>query len=271
MNPYKLKEIKETLSKLQTTAKKSFSQNFLIDQNIVDKFINSADVKKDETILEIGPGLGELTLKILEKDANLIAIEKDKFFSAYLKSLKLSNLKVIEADFLKIDLHSLSKEKLKVISSVPYSLTSPIIIKLFKSYELFSTITLMIQKEVAQRILASPNTKEYGSFTVFTNFYASIELVCNVSNSCFYPRPRVDSSIIQMKIKKIDTTIDREKFHKFVQLGFSQRRKKILNCLKPILEKEKILTALESIGFDENTRAESLSLENFISLYKKLF
>jgi 16S rRNA (adenine1518-N6/adenine1519-N6)-dimethyltransferase len=273
MNLYKPKELLKFLSKLNIKPKKSLSQNFLIDKNVIDKIITASDLSSQDIILEIGPGAGVITNQILKKAKKLIAIEKDDIFATNLKNSKVNNLEIINEDFLKLDLDFLSKynQKIKVISSIPYNLTSPIIIKLLENHLLFSSITLMIQKEVAQRIVAKPNSKLISSFSIFVNFYANSKIISLVSKNSFFPKPKVDSAIIKLNIKKTFLDIPKESFHKMVRAAFSQRRKKIITCLRSSFNKEKIKKIFEELNISQNARAENLSLDDFLLLFKKLF
>ncbi len=273
MKLYKPTELLQFLSDLKIKPKKGLSQNFLIDKNIVDKIINFSNISKDDIILEIGPGPGVLTNPLLKIAKKLIVIEKDDIFSKNLENIKADNLEIKHIDFLKLDLNFLKNynQKIKVISSIPYHLTSPIISKLLNFHFLFSSITLMIQKEVALRLVALPNSKTYSSFSLFVNFYANVKIVSYVSKNSFLPSPKVDSAIIKLDIKDNLENIQKEKFHDLVRLAFSQRRKKLISCLSLHFEKEKIIKILDELKLNQNVRAENLSLENFLSLYKKLF
>ncbi len=269
---YKPSNLQNYLSSLNTKAKKSLSQNFLIDQNIIDKFITSADLIEDDIVLEIGPGLGAITEKILERSKRVIAIEKDDILAGQLKKEGFLNLEVITADFLKFDLSSLEKynKKIKVIASIPYKITSLIIAKLLAYSHLFSSITLMIQKEVAERIVAKVNTKAYSSFSIFVNFYADTKIESIVSKNSFFPIPKVNSALIKLTIKKEIKGINRETFHKFVRIGFQQRRKKLISNLKAYFDLAKLKKAFLSLQIDENARAENISLNQFLSLFKNI-
>lgn len=271
MKLYKPSELIKFLSGLNISPKKGLSQNFLIDKNIVDKFIESLSITKDDIVLEIGPGPGVLTYPLLEKAKKVIVVEKDRVFANNLRNQRIDNLEVIESDFLDLDLSFLKIfNKIKVISSIPYHLTSPIITKILENSSLFSSISLMIQKEVAQRIVAKPNSKTYSSFSVFVNFYADVKIICFVSNNSFLPKPKVDSAIIKLDIKDTFENIDKEKFHNFVRLSFSQRRKKLISNLAKEFDKEKILKIFDEMKLDQNVRAENLTLDNFLFLFKKL-
>lgn len=272
MKLYKPSELLQFLSDLNIRPKKGLSQNFLIDKNIIDKFIESSNISKEDIILEIGPGPGVLTNPLLEVAKKVIVVEKDDIFSNHLQNLNSANLEIKHIDFLKLDLSFLKNynQKIKVVSSIPYNLTSPIIIKLLENHNIFSSITLMIQKEVAQRIVSPPNTKAYSSFSIFVNFYANVNIISYVSKNSFLPRPKVDSALIKFDLKDNLAISQKEEFHSFVRLSFSQRRKKLISCLSKKFEKEKIIKALDNLKIHQNVRAENLSLENYLCLFKEI-
>src|SRR3990167_9190971 len=261
---YKPSNLISFLNSLKTEAKKSLSQNFLIDQNIVNIFVKALDIHFKDTVLEIGPGPGVLTEKVLLFTKNVIAIEKDKKFADALKE-KEEDILVFEEDFLKFDLSFLKKlnKKTKVIGSIPYNITSPLIIKLLKNHEYFSEIVLMVQKEVANRIISKKRTKDYSSFSIFVNYYSNPEIIKIVSRNSFSPSPNVDSAIIKFTIKENIENINNDYFHDFVKLGFSKRRKKLISNLKDAYNVQKIDSAFKQMKLDENVRAEGLSLEDF--------
>jgi len=272
MKLYRPSELLGFLSSLNKKPSKALSQNFLIDKNIIDKITLCSDISDDDIILEIGPGPGVITNQLLQKAKKVIVVEKDDVFA---KNLKESNsqLEVINSDFIKLDLDFLKNlgQKIKVISSIPYHLTSPIIAKLLNNHDLFSSITLMIQKEMAERIVSRPNTKTYSSFSLFVNFYADTKIISNVSKNSFFPKPKVDSAIIKLTIKKKLEDIEKATFHKMVQISFSQRRKKLLTCLKSICEKDKLDLIFKELKINPMARAENLSLSDYLALFKKLF
>ena len=223
-NLYKPSSLISYLSSLDVKLKKSLSQNFLIDKNIIDKMISSANILSDDIILEIGAGAGVLTFEIAKKAKKVIAIEKDDIFAKELKNCRVDNIETLNIDFLKFDLNDLKKidKKIKVISSIPYSLTTPIITKLLNNFSLFSSITLMVQKEMAQKIIAKSSTKLYGFFSVFVQFYSDAKIIQIASKNCFLPKPKVDSAIIELKIKNdffktLDQNFSFEKFLLFVK------------------------------------------------------
>lgn len=254
MNLYKPKDLIALLKNLKISPKKSLSQNFLIDQNIIKKILKIADIQKDDVLLEIGPGAGALTQALCKK-GNVIAIEKDKTFAKHIRSL---GIEVYEKDFLSFPLEKITKKKIKVISNIPYHISSPIIVKLLKNYKKIEKMILMLQYEFAKRIVAKKNTKDYSAFSLFVNFYANPKIEFKVSKNSFFPKPKVSSCIVSFEIKKNIPNIEKEAFHRFVQKAFSKRRKKISSFLKMEIPKEL-----------QNLRPENLSLEDFLYLFKQ--
>lgn len=250
--------------------KKSLGQNFLRDLNALQRIAKELDIKEDDNILEIGPGDGAITQHLL-KAKNVTAVEKDRSLVKILekKFSSYDNLKIIEGDFLEQDLKNFGK--VKVIGSIPYYITGPIIKKLIEE-SLAEEVFLIIQKEVAKRLTASPSTKDYGILTLLVKYYGDVSLIFNISKNSFYPVPNVESSMIKItlnKSKKYD--IEEEKFNKCVKLLFGTRRKTILNNLSNILEKPKSLEILNKIGMDSNLRAEDLEIEKIIKIAEVFF
>ena len=311
MDLYKPSKLIALLKNLNKLPKKSLSQNFLIDGNILKKIIKTAQIQTGDTVLEIGPGPGSLTLALLNsqnqknntksKDQSalpikVIAVEKDKIFAQHLQDLKLDHLTVIEDDFLKTDLKKLffdvttkklkpekkaattkktidnNQNKIKVVANLPYNITTPILFKLLENYQLFSSLTIMVQKEVAQRIVAFPKTKAYSSLTLFVKTYADPKLAFNVSPTSFYPQPSVKSAVVFFKLKKpFLKGSELKQWHQFVHRSFQQRRKKLTSSLKFFFPKEKIEQALTDLKLSLNSRPEELAFDQFFSLFKKLF
>jgi 16S rRNA (adenine1518-N6/adenine1519-N6)-dimethyltransferase len=267
---YKLSDLIIFLKENNIYAKKSLSQNFLVDKNIVDKFINSLNLTKEDTVLEIGPGPGVLTYELLKKAKNVIAIEKDTFFYENLKNQNISNLTIYNEDVLKFDFSKIKDcQQIKVIGSLPYSITTPIIEKLLNQNTFISKISIMIQKEVALRIISKKDKKTYSSFSIFVNYHSIPSLIHTVSKNCFYPSPKVDSAILLLDIKNLDEKMPDE-FFKFVQKAFNQRRKKLVTSLKNLIEKDSLIKTLKDLNLDINARAENLSINDYISIYKIL-
>jgi 16S rRNA (adenine1518-N6/adenine1519-N6)-dimethyltransferase len=273
---YKPSEIQNFLKKTKTFPKKSLSQNFLIDKNIIKKIINSNKIQKDDLILEIGPGLGALTKELLLKNIKILAIEKDKNFANYLKTLKNPKLEIFEDDFLKFPLKKellkrLKKNKhAKAVSNLPYNISTPIITKLLQNSFLFSQITLTLQYELAKRITAKENSKEFGAITVFVNFYSHPKFLFKISKNSFFPKPKITSAVIQLNIKKEIPYKDAEEFHKFTRKAFQKRRKKLTTSLKEEFDLEKIKKAFFDLKIDINSRPENLNFSQFYNLFKLL-
>lgn len=265
---YRPSELKLFLQELGISAKKSLSQNFLIDGNILEKICRLAEVQLGDHILEIGPGPGALTEALLKKGALVTAVEKDKTFAKVLNRLG-NHLVVIEEDFLTIDLESLlkSSQKFKVVANLPYQITTPILSKLVPCHHLISSIVVMVQKEVATRFVALPNTADYSSFTLFLQFYGNTTYGFTVGPNCFYPPPKVHSAVVKIDLKPCPN-ISTDRFFQMTRMAFQQRRKMLRVSLKknyPYIEE-----ALMKLDLGLTCRPEQLSLEQFISLYQEL-
>jgi dimethyladenosine transferase len=260
---YKYSELLHFLNSIGAAPKKSLSQNFLVDGNIVENIVRKANILPEDTVLEIGPGPGVLTEALVKTGCRIIAVEKDRLFAEHLPRLG-AQIQVIEGDFLEQDLRSLVPPKTKVVANLPYNLTSPILEKLFLSGDLFDSLLLMVQKEVAERIVANPGSEQYGALTVFCQFFTRPEIAIKVKASCFHPSPKVDSAVVLFKIKETTHDIDKEKFFHFVKSLFSFRRKMISSSLKRMGSS---LDALEKVGLKGTERCETLSLDQLISLF----
>ena len=255
------------LNKNNTRPKKSLGQNYLTDENISRNIVDAFNISPGDHILEIGPGKGALTKYILEKTNNVTVVEFDRNNCAILKE-KFPELNIINRDFLKLDLGELigTGEKIRIIGNIPYNITSPIIFKLVDDRAFIKDAQLMIQEEVARRITSPPNSKEYGIPSVIVNLFCSTKLLFKVSNQCFYPKPKVDSRIIyfDFSVSIEDKVKDVEFFRKLVKASFGTRRKTLRNCLK------NIEVDVSKTDIDLGRRAESLSLEEFITLSNQL-
>ena len=273
-------ETKFIMKKYNISANKSLGQNFLIDDEAVSTIVDTAKVTKDDLIIEIGPGLGTLTSKLLEKAGKVIAIELDKKMVLVLEDRfsLYDNFECINEDVLKVDLESLiSEEKskglktAKIVANLPYYITTPIIMKLLEEKLDIETITVMIQKEVADRLVAEPGKANTGAITYAINYYTNPKVVLKVPNTAFIPAPDVNSTVIQLEVlqkPKIDV-IDEEMFFKVIKYAFMQRRKTLLNSLtnsKILGEKEYIEKMLSELGIEKTIRAENLSLEEFAKI-----
>lgn len=251
--------------------KKKYGQNFLIDNNIIKKIVDAVEVKNDDVIIEIGPGLGALT-QFLFNAKKIIAIEIDNDLIKVLKERFIShkNFEIINADILKLNLKELVMpyQHVKIVSNLPYYISTAVITKCLELKNIDS-MTVMVQKEVGDRIFASPSTKSYGSLSVLSQFYSDLEIVTKVSANCFLPKPNVESVVIKFVMKNINhSDIDEKFLFEFVRCAFSKRRKTLINCLANFhgLSKQKITDILIQNELDKNIRGEALSLECFINL-----
>lgn len=270
---------KEIINKYSFAFQKKFGQNFLIDSNILENIISAAGITKDDFVLEIGPGIGTMTQYLCEAARQVVAVEIDKMLIPILEETlsEYDNVEVINKDVLKVDIKSLAKEKnngrpIKVVANLPYYITTPIIMGLFESDVPIESITIMVQKEVADRMQTGPGSKEYGALSLAVQYYAQAEVVLNVSSNCFMPRPNVDSAVIKLTKHKMPTVdvLDEDLMFKLIRASFNQRRKTLVNGLKNSSEldfsKEQIIEAIESIGKNENIRGEKLTLSEFAML-----
>lgn len=264
MNP---SELISFLKEHDRILKKSLSQNFLVDENVINKIIKTASIKENDSVLEIGPGAGSLTKSLLAKKAKVTAVEKDSFFAEKL-TRHPGNLTVYNEDILKFDLNKLEKNT-KVIANLPYNITTPILTDLLEHISYFSSFTLMVQKEVAERICAKPNTKAYGSLSVYIQYHTKATYAFTVSKNCFLPKPKIESAVIFLETKK-PILKDSKPFFKLVRSAFEKRRKMICVSLKELYEKEIIQRALSELNLNPLARPEDLSLDNWLALYKKL-
>ena len=262
---------------------KSLGQNFLTDKNIIDRIIEGAGIGADDLVIEIGPGIGVITSEAAERAKRVIAVEIDKNLIPILKeTLKdYDNVEIINKDILKTDVNGLidgCKEKfagVKILGNLPYYITTPIIMKLLEDGVKADSITIMMQKEVADRIKALPGTKAYGALSVAVQYYCTAEAVVNVPKEVFMPQPKVDSTVLRLCIRKEKPVIleDRDMFFRCVKAGFGQRRKTLLNSLMGIdnITKDIVRDALEKAGIDPSRRAETLNLEEFAKLSNEVF
>lgn len=271
-----LSKTREILKKNNFILKKSLGQNFLTDIFVLEQIINSAQVCENDCVLEIGAGIGSLTQSLAENAQKVIAVEIDSKLIPILKdNLKYyDNIEILDADILKLDIAKLITEKnngkqIKVVANLPYYITTPIIMGLLEQKLAIESITVMIQKEVAQRMQALPSTKDYGALSLAVQYYSKPEIVAEVSAECFIPKPNVDSAVICLKILTQPSikVKDEELLFKLIKIGFGQRRKTLVNCLNNSSEinmkKENISDMLNKLGLDKNIRGEALSLEQF--------
>jgi len=265
---------------------KSLGQNFLIDSNIPRKIAESAGITADTGVIEIGPGFGPLTFELCQMAKKVVAVELDRTLIPVLKhTLKdFNNLKVINADILSIDINSLIDDEfgnagirdIVVCANLPYYITTPILMHLLESNLRISSITLMIQKEVADRLSALPGGKDYGAITLAVNYYTKVECLFDVPPECFYPAPKVNSTVIKFIIndKPPVSPISTEFMFSVIKAAFAQRRKTLVNALSNAfreIDREEIIKALDKLGLDPNIRGERLSLEDFCNLSNILY
>ena len=258
---------------------KKFGQNFLIDENVVEKIVREAGVTKDDFVLEVGPGIGTMTQILCEHAREVVAVEIDKKLIPILTEDTLSyydNVTVINEDILKLDMVKLANERnggkpIKVVANLPYYITTPIIMGLFESHVPLDSITIMVQKEVADRMQVGPGTKDYGALSLAVQYYAKPDIVVQVPASCFMPRPNVDSTVIKLTRyeKPPVDVIDEHLMFALIRASFNQRRKTMTNSVGNSgigVSKEELATALEECGFSSTIRGEALSLEEFAKL-----
>ncbi|MDO5027911.1 MAG: 16S rRNA (adenine(1518)-N(6)/adenine(1519)-N(6))-dimethyltransferase RsmA [Bacillota bacterium] len=278
MNLTSARELKNLLDQYGFSFTKSLGQNFLIDQNIVDKIIRQGQIE-GENVLEIGPGIGTMTYSIAQKAKKVLAIEVDQSLKDILAYTlgEFSNVKVHFADVLKTDIEKLAQEyfgdqPFKVVANLPYYITSPILIYLLKSQANISEIIVMMQKEVAQRIVADQSKKDYGSISVFIAYFGQAEILMTVPNTVFMPKPKVDSAVIKIKIDNKNKDVNIGALEKILRAAFGQRRKTILNSLSKGLglEKSQIEAVLNSLEIPTTYRAENISLEEYLQLSREL-
>lgn len=275
-NPQKTIEV---IQKYEFTFQKKFGQNFLIDSHVLNKIIASADITKDDFVLEIGPGIGTMTQYLAEAAREVAAVEIDKTLIPILQDTlkEWNNVTVINNDILKVDIRQLALEKnqgrpIKVVANLPYYITTPIIMGLFENQVPIESITIMVQKEVADRMQVGPGTKDYGALSLAVQYYARPEIVANVPPNCFMPRPKVGSAVIRLeRYEQPPVQVKDEKLmFRLIRASFNQRRKTLVNGLKNSPElhfsKEEIEQALVNCGLSLTVRGEALTLEQFAQL-----
>lgn len=269
----------EVLQKYNFNFQKKFGQNFLIDTRVLEEIIDAAEITKDDFVLEIGPGIGTMTQYLCETAREVVAVEIDTNLIPILKDTlsAYDNVEVLNQDILKVDIASLAKERnnnrpIKVVANLPYYITTPIIMGLFESHVPIDSITIMVQKEVADRMQEGPGSKEYGALSLAVQYYAKPEIVVNVPPSCFMPQPKVGSAVIRLtRHEQPPVQADNEKLmFQVIRASFNQRRKTLANGLNNFgsfgLSKEEIQSCIEELGVPVNIRGEALSLEQFAEL-----
>lgn len=264
------------LQKYNFNFQKRFGQNFLIDTTVLDRIISSAEITKEDCVLEIGPGIGTMTQYLAESAREVVAVEIDKNLIPILGDTlsAYDNVTIINDDILKVDIAKLVQEKndgkpIKVVANLPYYITTPIIMGLFESHVPLKSITIMVQKEVADRMQVGPGTKDYGALSLAVQFYAKPQIVANVPPNCFIPRPNVGSAVIKLtRHEQPPVVVKNEKFmFELIRASFNQRRKTLVNGLTNApnlgLSKEQVVEALEKMGVSAQIRGEALTLEQF--------
>ncbi len=270
----------ETIKKYNFNFQKRFGQNFLIDSHVIDKIIKAADIKKTDTVVEIGPGIGTMTQYLAENAGKVYAVEIDEKLLPILEDTlsPYDNVTVVNQDILKTDIEGLAGKgvSVKIVANLPYYITTPIIMGLFENHVPAESITVMVQKEVAERMAAAPGTKDYGALSLAVQYFADTYLAANVPPNCFMPRPGVGSAVIRLtRHKEMRVNVsDEKKLFKLIRAGFAERRKTLANAIKNSPElsysREEVESALTAMGLDVRVRGEKLSLEEFAELSEKL-
>ncbi len=269
----------QILQKYNFNFQKKFGQNFLIDTMVLDRIISSAEITKEDCVLEIGPGIGTMTQYLAESAGEVVAVEIDKALIPILEDTlsAYDNVTVINDDILKVDINKIVEEKnggkpIKVVANLPYYITTPIIMGLFENRVPLKSITIMVQKEVADRMQVGPGTKDYGALSLAVQYYAKPEIVANVPPNCFIPRPNVGSAVIRLtRYDEPPVQVkDEKKMFALIRASFNQRRKTLVNGLTNAaglqITKEQVLEALERMGLPATVRGETFTLEQFASL-----
>lgn len=280
-----LEDTQFIMKKYKIKANKSLGQNFLISQKVVDKIVESSSITKDDLVIEIGPGLGTLTKELLEKAGKVICIELDKKMIKILNDRfsMYKNFELIHGDVLKVRLNKIIKDekekngfkKAKIVANLPYYITTPIVMKLLEDRLDLETITVMVQKEVADRLIAIPGEKDTGAITYSVYYYATSEAILEVPNDSFIPEPEVTSKVIKLTIRKEPPVEVKSRgvMFKIIKSAFMQRRKTLLNALtntKVFMSKEEGIEILKELNLDENIRAEKLTIEDFAQITNKI-
>ncbi len=267
------------LQKYNFNFQKKFGQNFLIDTHVLEKIMDSAEITKEDCVLEIGPGIGTMTQYLAERAGHVVVVEIDKNLIPILEETlsAYDNVTIINNDILKVDINKLVDElnqgnPIKVVANLPYYITTPIIMGLFESHVPIKSITIMVQKEVADRMQVGPGTKDYGALSLAVQYYAKPEIVANVPPNCFIPRPGVGSAVIRLtRYEQPPVEVaDEKRMFALIRASFNQRRKTLVNGLANApelgLTKEAVTEALEKLGLPPTVRGETLTLEQFAQL-----
>ncbi len=273
----------DVLQKHNFHFQKKYGQNFLIDTTVLDRIISAAEITKDDCVLEIGPGIGTMTQYLAEAAREVVAVEIDKALIPILQETlsAYDNVTILNDDILKVDINRIVEEKnsgkpIKVVANLPYYITTPIIMGLFESHVPLKSITIMVQKEVADRMQVGPGTKDYGALSLAVQYYAKPQIVANVPPNCFIPRPNVGSAVIRLtRYEQPPVKVENEhRMFALIRASFNQRRKTLVNGLSNAAElqvsKEQVLAALETMGLPATVRGETFTLEQFAELSKLL-
>ncbi len=267
------------LQKYKFNFQKKFGQNFLIDTRVLDRIMDAAEISGEDYVLEIGPGIGVMTQYLCEQAKAVTAVEIDKNLIPILEDTlsAYANVRIVQQDILKLDVNQLVQEEnqgrpIKVVANLPYYITTPIIMGLFESNVPLESITVMVQKEVAERMQVGPGTKDYGALSLAVQYYAEPEIVANVPPNCFIPRPKVGSAVIRLARHKepLVQVADEKQMFAIIRASFNQRRKTLVNGINNApdisFSKHEVVQALKKMGLPENIRGEALSLEQFAQL-----
>lgn len=267
------------LQKYGFNFQKKYGQNFLIDTGVLDRIISAAEITKEDCVLEIGPGIGTMTQYLAESAREVVAVEIDKSLIPILEDTlsAYDNVTVINEDILKLDINQIVEERnhgkpIKVVANLPYYITTPIIMGLFEQHVPLKSITIMVQKEVADRMQVGPGTKDYGALSLAVQYYAKPEIVANVPPNCFIPRPNVGSAVIRLtRYEEPPVQVkDESRMFALIRASFNQRRKTLVNGLGNAgslqLSKERVAEVLEQMGLSQTVRGEALTLEQFAEL-----
>lgn len=281
MKLYQQSTIKEIREKYGFKFSKNLGQNFLTDKNIIDKIIEGTGITEKDTVLEIGPGIGVITAEAAERARRVIAVEVDSSLLPILEETlgEYSNVRIINEDVLKLDINRIIEEeqaeRVKIIGNLPYYITTPIIMKLLDEEVKAESITVMMQKEVADRIKAGPGSKAYGAISAAVQYYCTVEKIIDVPRTVFVPQPKVDSVVLKFKLREQKAAVvqDKRLFFECIKAGFGQRRKTLLNSLQTVrgTSKEVIAASLATAGIDASRRAETLTLEEFGKISNEVY
>ena len=278
-----IKNTLQVLDKYGFSFQKKFGQNFLIDAHVLEKIVDAAEITKDDCVLEIGPGIGTMTQYLCERAGWVFAVEIDKNLIPILEDTlsEYDNVKVINEDVLKLDIQKLADEEnggkpIKVVANLPYYITTPIVMGLLEGGVPLKSITMMIQKEVADRMQVGPGTKDYGALSLAVQYYSKPSVICQVSPECFIPKPGVGSSVIRLECydRPPDEVRDEKNMFKLIRAAFNQRRKTLTNAISNGglgISREQCAEALKKLGLSETIRGEALTLEQFAGLSDELY